>query len=477
MQNYRRVLSLGFLLLFSSAVSAQKDLWSLDECLNYARENNIQVRQSELQAQINKNNLQTTRWAYSPDLNFSSSYAWNFGLNIDPVTNTISQQSRQTANFSLNSNVVLYDGNRKWKSIAADNATYLASMYDVEAAKNDITLNVASAFLQILLNKEILAVAREQERVSQSQVNRMQKLVDAGANPKGDLLQLESQLARDKQNRVSAENSLNISKIQLANLLQLENPDDFDIVEPPIELPEATLIARRPGSILATAVEKQPAIKAAKKRIESSTAQAEIAWGQYLPSLSLSGRLNTNYSDQIREATGTTTNRVPIGIVNDANQTTVLSQPQTLATGFERKTFGDQIQDNVNEFIGVSLNMPIFNRMATRNNYQNARISQDQSRLRLEQEKNDLRQTIYQAHADAKASYNDYLAAKKAVEFNQETFNYARERYEVGAMNQFDFENAKNNLAVAQSQMLRAKFDYIFKIQVLEFYLTNNVEI
>ncbi len=469
----------GLLLLFFSAgaQNSPDKVWTIDECVSYAQENNIQVRQAVLQADINKNNLEGARWDYAPNLNFNSTYGWNFGLNIDPVTNTISQSQRQTANLNLSSNWVLYSGGRKYNTIAQRNLEYLAGMYDLEQVKNDISLNVASFYLQILLNQEILAVAMEQQRVTELQVNRTKKLVDVGAAPKGDQLQLEAQLARDQQNVIAAENSLNISKLQLANLLQLENPDEFNIADPDLDVPEATLIARGPGGIFQTALENQPAIKGAEVRVESSEKAVAVSKGGALPTLSVNGQIGTSYSDQIQQAGSSTVVDVPVPFYDQNGMVQFSNRTQVVPSDFSDKPAADQLGDNLNEFVGVSLSVPIFNRMAVRNNYQNAQINNELSKLQLEQEKINLRQTIYQAHADAKASYNSYLAAQKAVESSEESFKYSRQRFEVGALNQFDFENAKNGLAVSQSEMIRSKYDYIFKIKVLEFYLTNQVKL
>ncbi len=443
-----------FLLFLSvGAQNSPNKVWTIDECVTYARQNNIQVRQAALQADISGNNLQGARWDYAPNLNLNSSYGWNFGLNIDPVTNTISQSQRQTANINLSSNWVLYSGGRKYNTIAQRNLDYIAGMYNLEQVKNDISLNVASFYLQILLNREILAVAKEQQRVT------------------------EAQLARDQQNVIAAENGLNISKLQLANLLQLENPDEFTIASPELQVPEATLIARGPSGILQTALEEQPSIKSAEAQLQSSEKAVEVSKGAALPTLSVNGQIGTSYSDQIQEASSSTTVNTPVPTYDQGGDVIFLNRTQVIPTDFDNKAAGDQLGDNLNEYIGLSLQVPIFNRMAVRNSYQNAQINKEISQLQLEQEKNNLRQTIYQAHADAKASYNSYLAAEKTVESSEESFKYSNQRFEVGALNQFDFENAKNSLAVAKSEMIRSKYDYIFKIKVLEFYLTNQVKL
>ncbi|MDZ7848842.1 MAG: TolC family protein [Owenweeksia sp.] len=262
-----------------SAQQPEMKTWSLDECVNYALENNLQVLTAAKQAAISKNSLEASQWNYAPSLNANSNAGWNFGFNIDPVTNLPSQSRRFTSTLGLSSTWVPFEGGRKYNSIAQQNHQYLAALYDLEDAKNDISLNVASAYLQILLNREILAVAQEQEKISSLQVERTQKLVEAGSAPKGDLLQLQAQLARDEQNRVNSENTLMISRLQLASLLQLSNPDDFRVNDPDLEVPEAAVLVYPPGKVYETALENQPNVKAARERIMSSEEAVDIARG------------------------------------------------------------------------------------------------------------------------------------------------------------------------------------------------------
>ncbi|WP_417611244.1 TolC family protein [Owenweeksia hongkongensis] len=469
---------LGILMCLNATAQNTGKVWGIEECVNYALENNIQIKQTALQVEANKTSQQSAKWDIAPNFNLNSNYGWNFGLNIDPVTNEISQARRQTASLNLQGNWVVFNGLRKHYNISKSNLDYLAALYDLEDIKNDISLNVAASYLQILLNKEILAVAKEQERVSQLQVNRTTKLVEAGASPKGDQLQLEAQLARDHQNVIASENALTISKLQLANLLQLENPDDFEISSPDLDVPEAALVARDPASIFATAMDLQPAIKGAETRVESSEKNEAITKSGAYPTLSVVGQVGTSYSDQILEPAGTETVNLPQPIYDQNGQVIFIPYSQTVPIGpYEEKKFGNQVGDNLNEYIGLSLSVPLFNGLNVHSNKQIAEINTKQSQLQLEMEKNTLRQTIYQAHADAKASYNSYLAAEVTVESSEESFKYSKERFEVGALNQFDFENAKNSLAIAKSEMLRSKYDYIFKTKVLEFYLTNQIKL
>lgn len=473
---FRFSLPIFIFLFFNVNAIAQEKQWRLEECVQYALENNLQVKQSDLQAKISQNANNQAQWNYLPSVSGGANYGLNSGLNIDPVTNQISTINRQTVFASVNANWVVYDGGRKINGIAQNNLNYLASRYDLEQAKNDIRLNVASAFLQILLNKEILEVALQQEEITLLQVKRMTKLVDAGSNPRGDVLQLEAQLARDKQNTVAAENAVTISKLQLGNLLQLEDPSGFDIIDPEFNDPEPSTLLRGPETILNTALENQPSIKGAETRVKSSEEGIDLSKSSYLPTVSLSGGISSSYSDQFRNfiPDGNSINPA-IGTVQGSGDVVISNFSQ--ATGeFQSVAFGDQFNDNINKSFGVGVSVPIFNNNQ-RYSVRNAKLNLELAKASLDQIKNNLRQTVYQSHTDAKASYNSFLAASKAVDASTESYKYAEERYKVGALNQFDYENAKNSLASAISQQVRAKYDFIFKIKVLEFYLTNAIKL
>ncbi len=448
MSLFQKIIGFLFFALFANSIVAQSEnprgTWTLPECVEYALDNNIQIQQAKIDQKIALNSKQNSFADFFPSVDANARYFWNSGLNIDPVTNAPTRNTIRTFNAGLNGSWILFDGGRNWNSLNQNNLQYLSSLYSTEDIENDTKLSVASLFLQILLNREILQVAQEQKRVTDLQVNRTQKLVDAGSRPLGDVLQLKSQLARDEQAEIAAQNSLTLSKLQLANIMQLPNPNDFEITAPNIELPDAETLARSPEGIFNTALENQPDIKSAAANVEGSEEGVDATRGSFFPTLSLQGGVGTNYSSQIQQF-------------------------------FPEQDFGTQLDDNLNQYVGFGLNVPIFTRLQNRTLYQNSKLNLQRAQLNLELVKNNLRQTIYQAHADAKASYNSYLAAEKAVESSEESFKYADQRFQVGALNQFDYENAKNSLAIAKSEMLRAKYDYIFKIKVLEFYLTNQV--
>lgn len=449
--------------------------WTLQECVQYAQENNLGVQRARLQSEIQSNELNTARWDYVPSISGGGNYGFNFGLNIDPVTNEISQQNRQTANLQVSANWTLYNGGRLYKTIARNKLNLQASLQQWEQAKNDIGLNVASGYLQVLLNREIAEVAQEQVKLTQSQVRRTQALVKVGQAPEGDLFQLEAQLARDQQNLVERNNQRRMAQLRLANLLQLENPADFQVAEPELEIPGQDLIALPPEQVFQTARENQPGIRAAELRKLSSSKDIDLARSSYLPSLSLVGQVGTNYSNQIPNVVDTREEFVPIGVVQNTGEVVTTLQPQTFPVTDGVKPLGNQVGDNLNEFVGINLNIPIFNKMAVRNQVENARINRQLAEVDYQQAINDLRQDVFQAHADAKAAFQSYKAGQRSLKASKKAFQYAKERYEVGALNQLDYETAQNNYIQARSQLAQSKYDFIFRMKVLEFYRTNQV--
>ncbi len=460
--------------IFCNSVNAQNGkVWTLEECINYALENNISVKQAELNTQLNKDAVTAAKANLLPDLSASASQNFNSGLSFDPTSNDATRTTLRSNNFSITSRWVLFDGMQNVNNIRKSNIDYMASRYNLEDMKNDISLNVATAYLQILFNKELLEVAQNQRNVTQQQLTRIKALVDAGAQPRGSLYDIEAQLAQEDQNVVASQNSLDLSLLSLAQLLQLESTDGFDIITPSLDVPPQTLINTTSTQIYTTAVENQPDIKSAELGIQSAQKDLAIARGRSYPTLSAVGQLSTSYSSQAQQFNGTgTAGTTQIGFVDGTNQAVLTN---TFSPNFENIPFADQFSDNRNDFIGFTLSVPIFSRLQNRNAERRAKVNIQQAKYTLEQNKNTLRQTIQQAHADARASYKSYQASQKSITALQEAFKYTETRFEEGLLNSVDYNNAKNNLTNAESSLLRAKYDYIFKVKVLEFYFSNQL--
>lgn len=470
----KKLAALTAFFALSTIVMAQgKKEWTLEECLNYALENNIDIRQSQQNVDIADYNHEANVANFAPNLTFSAGYNWNFGLSIDPVTNVPSRIDRQTGNMALSSSWVLFDGLRNVNQYRQGRIDYLASTYQLASLKNDISVNVASAYLQILMNKEVLLVSTEQFQNSSRMYEQSKKRFDAGAIAEAELLQAESQMASDEQRLVVAENSLTLSLLDLAQLLQLEDVASFDVSTPDFDLPPGAILAQSPQNIYDQAKEVQPVVQASEMNVQSAELALAQSQGQMWPTLSLQAAISTNYSDQISTYDGTQMVVTPIGYWDDNGSTVPVYTQVEVPVGAELKGVGPQLSDNINEYIGLNLTWPIFSRLQIRNSVRQQEFQVTRAELEQERVHNQLLQTIQRAHADARASLKSYNASTKAVDAAKLNLDFATLRREEGAISQYEYDSARNNYLAAKSQQLQSKYDYIFKIRVLEFYLTN----
>ena len=466
---YRILMFVLSTMLYTSLYAQEMKIWSLQDCIDYALEHNIDIRQSSLRIETASNEINAAWANLFPDLNASFGYNFNFGLNIDPVTNIISRQSRQTSNVGFNSQWTVFDGFRNRNNIDRARLERDFREMSYKQMEIDVTLNITGAYLQILLTKEVLKIAREQVRISELQVKRMGDLVKAGAEPRGSLYELEAQLARDEQNLVRNENDLVMNTLNLVQLLQLPDASGFDVINPVDELPAGDIFSFTEDYIFQRAIELQPGVRGALINMNRADKDIAIAKGQRYPTLSMVGAISTNYSNQIAEFGG----RQPVQIASTQSGEPVFVM-QDIPVG--RKPFGNQMNDNVNEFVGISLQIPIYSRLRIRNDIRNAKIERQIAELDYERELNRVRQDVQTAYTDAQASLKTYRAADKTVTSSQEAFNYANERFRVGSIQQYDFENAKNALAQAQAERASALYEYVFKINVLNFYVNNELK-
>lgn len=463
--------------MLSSVVmlSQEKKAWTLEDCFNYALEHNLDIIQQNQNVEMADNVREANAMNLLPNLTFSSGYNWNFGYNIDPVSNIPSSANRQTGSFSLSSQWVLFDGMNNVNLLKQGRVDYLASMYQLDALKNDVMVNIASSYLQILMNREVLGVALEQRNTSARMLQRTKAQYEAGSIAYGNLLQSESQLATDEQRVVSAENNLSLSKLALAQLLQIEDPSGFDVTSPESDLPSGAVLARTPLDIYTRAKEVQPAVQASSLRVRSAEYSLNQAQSRLWPTLSLQAAVGSNYSNRIFAYEGVNSTEVPIGYWDNSGTSVPVYTLTSVPYGPYNKDFGTQFQDNLNQYVGLNLVWPIFSRYQIRNNIRQREFQVTSAQLELTKTENQLRQTIQRAHADAQASLKSYTAASKSADAAQESLEYARLRKEQGAISQFEYESARNSYLAAKSQQLQSKYDYMFKIRVLEFYMTNQL--
>ncbi len=455
--------------LSSFSLSAQEKEWTIEECISHALENNIQIMQGNIGAQISEQNLEQSKYSTLPSLNGFASHTYNFGQTIDPFTNQFASSQVRSNSFSLSSSLTLFNGFQTLNSIKQSQADYESSKYDLQKIQNDVSLNIANLFLQILFNQELLSNSENQLRVTQGQVERIQKLVEAGSLPEGNLKEIEAQLASEELQKINAQNQLNLSKLSLAQLLRLENANNFNVVSPDLSNFQGVSELISPGALYQTALEAMPEVKSAEYAFYSAEKAKDIAQGSYGPSLSVTGSIGSGYSGANQEITGFENARfVETGDITAIGGEAILTP--TVDVIRADKTFTDQLDDNFNKSIGFRLNIPIFNGMSARSNVQRAKLNVENAALNLENTKLQLRQNIETAHNEAVAALKRYNAAERSVNALDLSFKYTQERFDVGLLNSFEYNTEKNRLNNSKSELLQAKYEYIFKTKVLDFY-------
>lgn len=433
------------LLLFTiSAITAQQKKWTLEECVVYVVENNLTIEQYELDLQNAMIDRSDAVGAFLPDANASLSASGNTGLNFDPITNQAVTTTIFTANGGLQSSVVLFDGLRNIHRLNRAKLNALANQYRLDDLKDDIRLSVADAYLRILSNKETLIVFKAQYAITGQDLKRTTELVNAGVVPKGDLLEVEATAANLEQQIVNTENLVLISTINLAQLLQITDYENFQVADADYEVPPSDILTNSAKEIFAKALTFRNDIKLSNSYIDLAVKDLAIAKGAKYPTLSGFFNYNTRYSDQERF--------------------------NTITGMLEAERFGDQLWLNDGISYGAQLNIPIFNGFSVRNNVKRAQINVRKAEVQLEQDKLDLETNINQAYVDVKSFSKAYYAAQKTADARRLAYDYSKERYDVGLMNAFDFSQAQSRVEDAEAEVVRTKYDYIFRIKVLEFY-------
>lgn len=460
-------------ILFSFSVVGQAG-WTLEDCIYHALENNIQIKQQKLGVEVARENLIQSRAGRFPSLNANAAHGYNFGRTVDPFTNEFATESVRSNNFSISSGMTLFGGFQIHNSILQQELELEANRFDVATMENDISLAVASAYLQILFSLELAEVAANQLEITQQQVARTSQLVEAGTLPRGSLYTVQAQAAGEELQLVNAQNQLDIAYLNLAQLLDLSNDESFQIAVPEVTIEPGDDLSLSPMQVYQTAVVRQPDVKASEIRVSSAEKGLLIAKGARSPMLSLRGSYGTGYSGASREVVETIVGEPrQIGLT----ETGVPVFAPSIDVETRIKPFGDQLNDNLNRSLSIFLTIPIFNSFQTRSAIGRSRISLDNARLGHQLVRDQLFKTIQQAHADAQAALKRYTATETNVTALEESFRYTEQRFNVGMVNSLEYNDAKNRLTAAQSELLQAKYEYVFRVKVLDFYLGNPITI
>ena len=463
-----------FALILQTSSFAQSKKWTLEECVQYALEHNITIKQTELDSQISQLDKSTAIGNFLPSINGTATHSWNIGLNQNITTGLLENQTTQFTSAGLNAGIDIYKGLQNQNRFRRAQLSIIGAQFQLLKIKDDIALNVANAYLQILFNIENLKVQQEQLAIDEKQLLRTEELVTSGSLPKGDILDIKATVAGDKQRIISAENTLLISKLSLAQLLQLEKFQDFDVAEVKNEAKQSDVMLQTPEAILAKARENRMELKIAKNNVSIAEKDVKIAQGAYQPTIQgfYSFSTRASYADRI---TGIQIDQlnpvVPNGsFVNVAGTNfDVFEANRSFVFGKAAPIF-DQFSDNKGHNFGIQMSLPILNGFSARNNVARNKISLVKSKLALDQSEQDLERTIFTVYTDANGALKAYESAKQALEARENAYNYAKERYAVGMMNAFDFNQSQSLYANAQSEVLRTKYDFIFRTKIVEFY-------
>jgi outer membrane protein len=436
----KKILILIFTCLLSSGglILSQNKVWSLEECIKYSIENNIQIKQQGIQNQVQKNSLDLAKFQLLPNLNGQASHSYSFGRALDQNTYQFFNQTLQSDYFYLGGNMPVFNGLQYYNAIRKNKYLVLASQQDLQNISDNVALSVALAYLQILLNKELVTANQNQFDISLQQIEKTRKMVEAGSVAKGNLLEIESQAAQEELSLITQKNLLETSVLTLTQLLELKTPAGFEIVVPEINVDSNAIVSGNIDDIYSIAEKNRPEIKSSELNLTASEFALKMAKGARSPVISLNYSLNSRY---------TYLSNVP---------------------GIE--SFSNQIKNNKNSGIGVSINIPILNGWQVNKSISNSKLNVETSKYNLEGTQKQLYKNIQQAYTDAVAALKKFNVSLKAIASTEESFRYTEQKFNVGMVTPVDYNAAKTLLLKAQSDMTQAKYEFIFKTKVLDFY-------
>lgn len=431
--------AIALLACLSAGLQAQ-ETWSLRRCIDYAIEHNIDIRQAANTAEQSAVEVNTAKWARLPNLNGSANQSWNWGRTQtavpDETTGDYSTVYVNTAsngtNMQLSTSIPLFTGLELPHQYSLAKLNLKAATADLQKAKDDISINIASAYLQVLFNQELHDVALGQVELSLQQCQRIEGLAGVGKASSAEVADARARVAQDRMTAVQTENDYRLSLLTLSQLIELDSPEGFMLESPSTAITPSPVTP--PDDIYQTALTSKASIQAAQYRLEGSKHSVRIAQSGFYPQLNLNGSLGTSYYSTIN------------------------------------RTFRQQMGDNFSKYLGLSLSVPLFNRLATRNRVRTARLQQENYALQLDNAKKTLYKEIQQAWYNATAAESKYASSHAATLASEESFRLMTQKFENGKANAVEFNEAKQNLMKAQSDELQAKYEYLFRTKILDFY-------
>lgn len=461
------------ILFFSLCIcsASSQETWTIEKCIQYAQQNSLNIKQAENTIQQNKLSVQESKNARYPDLNASVTGGLSFGRTIDPVTNDFVSQTRGFNSLSINAGVTLYNGNRIKNNIKQSEINVKAAQANAEQIGTDLALSVAQAYLQILLDEEALANANKRIEQTQAQLSQTDKLIKAGTRPQSERLEIMAQVARDEQSIVDRQNAVEISYLNLKQLLQLKPDYDLKVDRPTAIIsnstnPEAFTL----DMVYNKALNNQPMIRTDQLNIESAQLDVEIAKSLRLPSVRLFGELSSSYSNLVENfVEGEPIFSAPAEVLINGVASDIQSKFTPLSSTGKRSYF-NQINDNFGQGIGVSVSIPIYNQNQTKIAMERAKLGILNNQITSQQNKQRLKTDIQRAIANARANKKQLEASEKTVTALKDAYSNTEKRYNLGAVNTFEFTSAKNSLDQAEVDLIIAKYNYLYSLKVVDFY-------
>ena len=460
-----------FLIAFLCTLSSfSQKSWTLEECINRAKEENLDIKQIKLSVLSSEQQLLQSKLSLFPSLNGGGSQGYNYGRTVDPYSNEFTNLNVHTNNFSLYSTVTLFSGFQNINEVKRANYEYMARKYDIEKVINDISITVTTDFLQLLFNKELVIMAEKQLNISLQQEERISKLVKEGQLAKSSLLETRSQVASEKLQLVKTKSQKEIVLLNIKQLLEIEANNNFEILVPAISLPDQKKIPST-EEIYTSALEVFPNVKSAEYRLKSSAKSLAISRGGRSPRIMFNGSMGSGYSDARTRITGIDSlGMMPSGYQLSSGENVLMP---ILDFNSEITPFNQQLKDNFSQSLSFSLSIPLFNGWMTNSSIANAKIAVMSAKNDLQKTKNKLRKQAEQVRADVIASEKQFQFTQKSAEALQESFAYNEQKFNEGMLNVYDYNDAKNKFIKAQSDLLQAKYDYLFKIKILDFFMGN----
>lgn len=468
---------------------AQEDQWDLRRCVEYAIAHNVSTRQADVQRRISGLLYDQSKKARIPTADFNTNTGYQFGRSIDPTTNLFTNQQLLFQGFQFNTNVTIFNWNRITNNMLASKLEAEAANADLETNKNDLALNVATAYLTALLSKVQVDIVEVQVKQSQSQLNDTRKRVEAGTLPELNAVDLEAQLARDSSTLISARSTYELNLLSLKALLALDAGAPFAIAVPPVDrIPVDPIAELEPEMVYNMALQNQPVIKANELRRKSLEYSIKAAKSNLYPSFFAFGGLASNFASSNRKITGA--NFLGYNPPNPTNGAVTVNgdiiplQTPNVQVLQSNKSFGElwegwgtQMSNNFRQNIGVGISIPILGGWQSRTNYQRSKLNLTNAELIIEQGNLQLKSNIYNAYTSAVAAMQKYNAARNSVSAADRSYNYTLRRYELGLLSTLELITSQTNLTRSKIDMVNAQFDYVFRMKVLEFYKGQGIKL